>query len=181
MMRIPIVFMVTGLSLWCAPRALQGFAAPEQSPVTAELIAEHASIQPGGRTRVGVHFDLEEGWHIYAKEPGDAGLPTKVTWHLLPEATFGPLQWPKPQEFIDPGDIRTVGYSGTVVLYSLLTITTQVPADRLLPIVATVEWLACRDVCVPGATTLELSLPVSSTPPALSTHAELFEHVAPET
>ncbi|MBI3009634.1 MAG: hypothetical protein HYY57_01435, partial [Candidatus Omnitrophica bacterium] len=47
--------------------------ATDVHPVTASLIAEHASIQPGGQTRIGVHFEMEEGWHIYAQDPGDAG------------------------------------------------------------------------------------------------------------
>ena len=104
---------------------LKGFAAREGAPVKAELIAEHASLQPGGRTRVGVSFELEEGWHIYAKEPGDAGLPTKITWSGPRGVTFGPLVWPVAQEFNDPGDIKTFGYSGAVVLASDLTLSPQ--------------------------------------------------------
>ena len=72
------------------PTRPSGFASPEAHPVTVELITEYASIQPGGQTKIGVHFDLEEGWHIYAKDPGDAGLPTKVIWKGPASVKFGP-------------------------------------------------------------------------------------------
>ncbi|MBI4342012.1 MAG: hypothetical protein HY599_01450 [Candidatus Omnitrophica bacterium] len=150
--------------------------------VKTELITEHASIQPGGKTRVGVHFEIEEGWHIYAKEPGDAGLPTKITWSGPAAVSFGPLEYPSPQQFIDPGDIRTNGYSGSVVLYSAITFNPLRRTDggpyEDLPLRARVQWLACKDVCIPGKTELELSLPVSANPPVHSTHAEFFDHTS---
>ena len=154
---------------------LSPFAASEEQPVAAELIAEHASIQPGGTTRIGVHFELEEGWHIYAKDPGDAGLPTQIAWSIPPSAGVSALHWPPPHEFLDPGDIRTFGYAGTVVLYG--TLTDRGPAaERSIPVGASVKWLACKEVCIPGSAELELALPVSSNPPVFSTHAQLFEH-----
>ena len=42
-------------------KPVKGFAVPQEQPVTVELIAEHASIQPGGTTRVGAHFEIEIG------------------------------------------------------------------------------------------------------------------------
>src|SRR3989338_7433391 len=99
-----------------------GFAEPEEQPVKATLIAEHASIRPGGATRIGVLFDIEEGWHIYAEDPGDAGLPTKVEFSGPPVVQFGPVQYPPPTAFNDPGDIETFGYSRAVVLASRLTV-----------------------------------------------------------
>jgi len=157
----------------------EGFAVPEEQPVQAELIAEHASLQPGGATRIGVHFEIEPGWHIYAKDPGDAGIPTKISWSVPPDASVSELHWPPHHEFLDPGDIRTYGYSGTVVLYSTLTHARRrraAPASEI-PVRASVKWLACKEVCIPGAAELSLTLPGSDTPPIFSTHAQLFEHV----
>ena len=152
---------------------LTGFATVERQPVTAELIVEHASIQPGGKTRIGVHFEIENGWHIYAKDPGEAGLPTKITWSAPAGVSFGELMWPTPERFLDPGDIHTSGYTGAVVLSSDLSV--GAVNEQTLPIRANVKWLACKDVCIPGSADLELTLPVSPNPPAASTHAELFD------
>ena len=153
-----------------------GFAEPEEHPVTAELIAEHASVQPGGTTRLGIHFEIEEGWHIYADPPVDAGLATAVVWSGLAGVTFGPLLGPKPQTFIDPGDIRTFGYAGTTVLYSELATNPRMSVGQSLPVHAKVEWLACHEICIPGSAELELALPVSAQLPVASTHAEFFDH-----
>jgi thiol:disulfide interchange protein DsbD len=155
----------------------EGFAAPEEQPVTAELITEHASVKPAGGTRVGVRFDVAEGWHIYGQEPGDAGMPTTVSWEGPAGVLFGPIAWPEPEQFRDPGDIVTYGYSGAVVLASQLSVGRSIIAGSSLPLRASVKWVACRQICIPGSATLELILPVSGAPPAASTHAELFEHV----
>jgi len=160
-----------------AARPFKGFASQEAQPVRAELIARHASIQAGGRTQVGVHFDIEQGWHIYADPPGDAGMPTTITWSSLPGVRFGPLAWPPAESFTDAGDIRTSGYTGVLVLASPVTYTAResVPA---LPIKASVRWLSCKEICIPGEAELELTLPVTGEPPVLSAHAQLFEQIA---
>ncbi len=155
-----------------------GFGNTDLQPVKAEIITKHASIQPGGQTRIGISFDIEKGWHIYAKEPGDAGLPTEINWSAPEAATFAPIQWPKPQEFLDPGDIRTFGYSGSLVLMSDLVVSEKVSEGTILPLKAEVEWLACKDICLPGQASLLISLPVSGAAPSLSTHALLFEQVS---
>lgn len=164
------------MSLVAAEASALEFAEQEERLVTATLIAEHASIQPGGATRIGVLFEIQEGWHIYAEDPGDAGLPTSVTWSGSERLSFGPLQWPEPHEFLDPGDIRTFGYTGALVLSSTMTVPAEWP-DRLaagIRVAADVRWLACKDVCIPGKANLELALPLNPDPPVPSPHAHLF-------
>ena len=159
----------------------KGFATLQGHPVKVELFTEHASIQPGGRTRVGVYFDIQQGWHIYAEDPGDAGLPTKVTWKAPAAVSFGSLNWPKAQQFLDPGNIKTFGYTDTLMLYSSITYVPLFNLDQKYPdlqISANIEWLACKEVCLPGSVDVSLSLPVSATPPAPSQHADLFSHAA---
>lgn len=183
----PVIVGLVTLAMGCGVSATEplssasGSAAGRPHPVKAELIAEHASVLPGGNTRVGVHFELEEDWHIYAKEPGDAGIPTSIEWSG--ECTnFSPLgtQWPKPKEFNDPGSIRTFGYDGSVVAYITVTNACQYRVvsweNVVMPVRAKIKWLACREICIPGSADLELALPVTTQPPALSTHAEFFDH-----
>ena len=150
------------------------FAVPKQQPVTAQLIVEHASVQLLGDTQVGVLFKIQEGWHIYAQEPGDAGMPTKVTWHRASGEIFGPIEWPPAEDFTDPGDIHTHGYRGQVVLSNRLHVTFKEPPENPLSLQATVEWLACREVCIPGSAELSGSLPISIDPPQRTPDADLF-------
>ena len=171
-----LAVIAVGVGSACRAENKSPFAQPEEQPVTATLIAEHDSIQPGGTTRIGVLFQIENGWHIYAQDPGDAGLPTKVTWSGPVWVLFSPLQWPAPEEFHDPGDIRTFGYKEEVLLVSTLAfggVEIAIGAGDV-PVRANVTWLACKEVCIPGKAELALTLPISRNPPAPSTHAELF-------
>lgn len=143
-------------------------------PVQARLMAEHATIQPGGSTRLGIRFQIEPGWHIYAQEPGDAGLPTKVTWVVPEEVSVEPLQWPTHTSFLDPGNIRTFGYEGSAVLSSRMHLAASAPTAHPIPVGAKVSWLACKELCLPGSAELSVVLPVSSETPAVSADAALF-------
>ena len=163
-------------ALAAAALVASGFAAPEEQPVHVELISEHASIQPGGSTRIGVHFDINTGWHIYAKNPGDAGLPTTIAWSGPGGVSFSDPQWPKPREFHDPGNARTFGYSGAVVLGGTMGYRAWRDVYEKIHVRARVSWLACKELCVPGKADLSLALPVSTNPPVTSAHAEYFEH-----
>lgn len=134
-----------------------GFADAPQ-PVDVKLIIEHSVLTPEVATRIGVLFAIEEGWHIYAEDPGDAGIPTRVEW-LLPEGfSAGPLLWPPHEDFLDPGDIRTFAYSDSVLLSSTLQATPQALQQDNPEIHAAVTWLACKEICIPGEVTLSLSV-----------------------
>jgi thiol:disulfide interchange protein DsbD len=61
------------------------FAKPERvGPVTAELIARQQAIQPGQPIELGLHIVPDPEWHVYWRNPGDAGMPPKLTWQLPP-------------------------------------------------------------------------------------------------
>lgn len=153
----------------------RGLVPPGAQHVNAALVAEHATVQPGGQTRIGVYFTMDRGWHIYAQDPGDAGLPTNVSWSVPDGVAVGPLRWPKPKKFRDPGKIRTFGYANAVLLASTLNPAPE-SAGAAIPIRARVKWLACKRICVPGSADVSLSLPVSLDAPTLSPNAKLFEH-----
>lgn len=168
--------LIRGLCVAGAIMASLGLAEPEHHPVTAVAIAEHASLQPGASTRVGILFTLEEGWHIYAKEPGDAGLPTKVAWSAPEGVILGPLEWPAHQTFTEAGDITTYGYTGAVVLAS--TLTAPMDAAEAMTLQAKVTWLACKEICLPSSAALELTLPVRAEAPQASPDAARFAPAA---
>jgi len=157
-----------------------GFAAPKIRPVKAIAIAEQVSIQPGGHSRIGVLFELQEGWHIYARDPGDAGMPTKVEWAPVDGVSFGFLRYPPAEEFLDPGEIKTRGYTGAAVLVTPIVVSRSVAAGTNLTLKAHAEWLACRDICLPGSANMTLRLPVRTEEPAQSAYAELFDQVSPQ-
>ena len=168
------------LALW-ACKSVGSVEVQEQEdvvskPVKAALMAEQASIQPGGHTRVGVHFEIEPDWHIYANDAGEAGLPTKIHWSGPTHVIFGPLQWPPAESFLDPGDIHTFGYKKTALVWSLMTVVPPQMQGDAVSISAKVEWLACKEICLPGSASLTLALPISPRPPTRSADAAVFDH-----
>lgn len=141
--------------------------------VEAELVAEHESVQPGGVVLVGIRLQLDPHWHVYWKNPGDAGLPPRIQWKLPEGVQAGPVEWPAPER-ITMGTFVNLGYSGEV----LLPVEVRVPDDYegdTLPVAATVDWQVCDDsTCVLGDATLDLTLAVLADAPRPGARAGLF-------
>jgi thiol:disulfide interchange protein/DsbC/DsbD-like thiol-disulfide interchange protein len=131
-----------------------------QPHVTAELISETTNVQVGKPFLVALHLHMDQDWHTYWINPGDAGLATMITWTLPPGFTAGPIQWPTP-EIHKMGPETTYGYGGDV--YLLTTITPISELGGYLPhhleIKAKVTWLVCQEECIPGKA--ELTLPLN--------------------
>jgi DsbC/DsbD-like thiol-disulfide interchange protein len=134
-------------------------AADEPPRVWARLVADSARLEPGGDVRIGVLLEMEPGWHVYWKNPGDSGLATEVRWSLPSGFEASDLRWPTPIHFVQPGDLTAYGYEGSVLLASDVRVST-VPAGAAPKVAAEVSWLACRDVCVLGSASLEQSWPL---------------------
>ncbi len=48
---------------------------------------------------VGLQLAHQPKWHSYWKNPGDSGLPTRLSWTLPTGVMAGDIAWPKPQKF----------------------------------------------------------------------------------
>jgi DsbC/DsbD-like thiol-disulfide interchange protein len=58
-----------------------GAPGPVKAPhLTAELISDSRTINPGGKTRVALALTLEPGWHVYWVYAGDSGEAPEVQW-----------------------------------------------------------------------------------------------------
>ena len=96
--------LVPCLALICAAlfsrdAAAQSGALPDDKPkVDASLLAERAGVAPGGTVTVALNEIIRKTWHTYWINPGDAGAPTTINWHLPPGWSAGPIQWPYPKK-----------------------------------------------------------------------------------
>ncbi|MCH2173728.1 thioredoxin family protein [Myxococcota bacterium] len=134
--------------------------------VAAELLVDATSVAPGGRVRIGVHFSLDPGWHLYWRNPGDAGRPPELAWHA-PEAEIGTVQWPAPRVFRESdGLLTTFGYEDDVLLASDAVVSRRTGDTWRLEV--DTGFVACKVECVPGRIQLVKEVPVglSTTPPA---------------
>lgn len=128
----------------------------------ARLVAISDAVVPGTPVDVAIVLESDPGWHTYWINPGDAGMATSVRWTLPDGWSAGELEWPAPARFRE-GDVATFGYEGTVWLISRMKTGPSRSGDSAR-LAARVEWLECREVCLPGAADVSLALPFRNEP-----------------
>ena len=138
-----------------------GFAQAEPH-VRASLISKTDHIAPGKPFWVAVRLDMDQGWHTYYKNPGDSGLPTKISWKLPAGFEAGKIQWPKPKKITESA-ITNYIYEDRVDLAVRIAPPANLK-EETVNLSAKVSWLECKDACVPGSSEVRLTLPVSKKP-----------------
>jgi thiol:disulfide interchange protein DsbD len=148
--------------------------------VHVQLAIPQDQLYPGGANAAGLYFKLEPGWHVYWKNAGDAGEPPHIQWTLPAGVTAGPLQFPAPKR-LPVGPLMDFGYENEVLFPLTFAVAPTVKDGRAL-IDAHVDWLVCREVCIPGKAELKATLQLSSGKPPVeigsATDAELFKRLA---
>jgi DsbC/DsbD-like thiol-disulfide interchange protein/cytochrome c biogenesis protein CcdA len=130
--------------------------------ITPGLVAEGPAPR-GSSVELAIHMQPTPGWHGYWLNPGDAGLPMDVQWHLPKGFAAGPLRYPVPTRLEIANLMNYVYERDYAVLVRL-----KVPANAsgAIPIRADAHWLACTDkICVPEQGELLLDLPVGTGAP----------------
>ena len=127
---------------------------------TVTLVSDTDSVAPGAAYRLGLRFRLAPGWHIYSRNPGDAGIPPELEWTLPLGTTTGPIAWPAPQR-LPEGPLMTFGYTGDVLL--------AVPAQGPGPVRLQARWLICSNICVPEEGDFALDQPPGTATPSAET------------
>ena len=127
--------------------------------VTAELLAEHTSVQPGQTVQIGLRLQHIPHWHTYWRNPGDSGLPTTVNWTLPDGAKVGEINWPAPKR-LPIGPLVNYGFEDELLLPLSFTAPANAQPGSSLSLRADATWLVCQDVCIPEEGSLSLQLPV---------------------
>lgn len=167
--------------LWCSLQVfLYALLSPTASAASsgwvqsthlkAELVSEYRQLQPGQTVSLALHTEHEPHWHTYWLNPGDSGLATSIDWQLSDGVTAGPIQWPTPKAISIP-PLVNYGYEHQISLLTQITLPADYSATSL-QLVANVDWLVCKEICIPASAELRLSLPVAAT-------AELSDDVVP--
>jgi DsbC/DsbD-like thiol-disulfide interchange protein len=166
----------------CAAWPVAAVAAPPvEGPVraqhlTVELLPLDGSIQPGGTSLIGLHFTLDKGWHVYWVNAGDSGEPPSVKWTLPPGITVGPMQFPAPRR-LPLGPLMDFGYEDEVLFPMALSADSTLKVPSTTQLSAHVNWLVCREVCIPGKADLAVPLQIASQKgPVDPTRQALFDH-----
>jgi DsbC/DsbD-like thiol-disulfide interchange protein len=143
-----------------ANAAAAGAQRPRAHHARVELIAEQAAIVPGKRFWVGLQFQLDPGWHIYWKNPGDSGTPPKVQWDLSPGFSAGEFLWPVPMRLGEP-PIVDYGYESEVLLMLPVAAPANLTLGSTVTLGAKITVVVCRDICMADSAVVRLVLPVA--------------------
>ncbi|HEY0796943.1 MAG TPA: thioredoxin family protein [Acidisarcina sp.] len=128
--------------------------------VSVALVSSRDVIHPGASLDAGLYFKLEKGWHVYWVNAGDSGEPPRVRWTLPAGITASPMQYPAPKR-LPLGPFMDFGYEDEVLFPIALHASEGLAPGTALDLSAKVDWLVCRDVCVPGKAALKLPLAIA--------------------
>jgi len=130
--------------------------------LTAELTSLSPQIAPGGTVQLGLVLTMEEHWHVYWINAGDAGEPPTIKWTLPSGITAGPMQFPPPSR-LPVGPLMDFGYEDEVAFPVTLTAAPSLQPGKV-HLDAKITWLVCSSVCLPGKAHLGIDLNVAPGP-----------------
>lgn len=146
----------------------------------AELIADRVSVAPGDTFYAALRMTMDDGWHIYWRNAGDAGLPPQLILKdgtSLPEGAVGEFLWPLPHLIpVVEGEIMDYGYDDEVIFAFPVTVPQDAAGE--LKIVAEADYLICESICIPETADVSLTLPVGAPLENAEAGAEIGKWIA---
>ena len=130
------------------------------------LIAASGTVGGGETVSLGLHFELEPGWKVYWRSPGEAGYPPRVEWDDSRNLAAAEMAWPVPKRFSLFG-LETFGY-GEEVVFPVTARLARVGEG--LDLRAEVAYLTCNEICIPREASLSLQLPPGPGEPAAAAY-----------
>jgi DsbC/DsbD-like thiol-disulfide interchange protein len=116
-----------------------------------------------GKIVAAIEVELADGWKTYWRFPGDGGgVPPSFDWEKSTNLASAKVLYPEPLRMADKvGD--TLGYKGRVIYPVLIE-----PKDPAQPVVLDLafDYGVCRDVCIPAAAELKLTVPAGDPTPS---------------
>lgn len=157
--KIGLYLAVLGMVLACCGKSFAFMQDYETDRVKVSLLTSFNEINPKQNLDVLVRFEMKNGWHIFAQNPGDIGLPTLIGWQLPKGFELGQVKWSRYQKF-DMDGIVQYGYAHTA--YYQTSIKPAAAAAGDVRFSGKITWLACQEECVPEKFLFDFSLPVTN-------------------
>ena len=125
-----------------------------------QLVFPQTQLARAADTQAGLYFKLEPGWHVYWQNAGDSGEPPRIQWTMPAGVTATALQFPAPTR-LPLGPLMDFGYENEVLFPFNVDVARSAKAGPAV-LHAKVDWLVCRDVCIPGKADLEQNVTLAS-------------------
>lgn len=142
-----------------------GFSGPDPDDlVRLSILSDHSTVAPGQEFSLGVRFQIEDGWHLYWKNPGDTGMPPSFEFDLPGSVTLGEARWPAPKAYEQPGGMLDYIHEDELMVIFPATLAEEAPAGEAIEIAIKSVWLVCEEVCLRGEGKASVSLAVEKEP-----------------
>ncbi len=136
----------------------------QKEAVKVEIIPSKGIFYENNEFYFGIRFDLKDGWKTYWKNPGDAGAPLNISWKdNTSNSNDLEVLFPFPQKFIDKG-VTTIGYDSEVIFPVKINSKGFKKINRKIKL----DYLICKDVCIPYSETRILNFDFSKKIDSLS-------------
>lgn len=164
---------------------------PFPAGAASRVVTDHADsalypvaqgIAPGETIWFVFEQALQDGWHVYWKNPGDSGLPLEFVWKLPEGYAAGEIVYPTPER-IEIGPLANYGFHGAPVFLVPVTVPESAVVGASIEIALRATWLICEEICVPEEGAFSLTLPVVVTAtedPAAAATAARARAAAPQ-
>ncbi len=133
---------------------------------------EVTRVAPGRPFLAAVEIATDPHWHVYWRNPGDSGVPTRIAWSAPKGWRVEPLEFPIPRRFA-PGGVAAYGYEGKTFFLARIT-----PSTTPGGIAAKASWLVCSEACVQGGATVGARVPLGAVKPGPYAKALRSAHLA---
>ncbi len=117
-------------------------------PQKQEKVEITARLFPLGNF-IALKLEIAPEWHIYWENPGDTGIKTSFSWELPDGWELSEPEFQYPSKFESDG-LVSYGYEKEVLYLFRLKIPDGKVLKETLEIKVTTDWLACKEICVPG-------------------------------
>ena len=104
---------------------------------------------------LGLQYRLKQGWKTYWHSPGEGGYPQTLNWENSTNISSITILWPQPKEF-DILGLKSIGYENEVVFPLKVNLK---DINQLSFFSFELNYLTCKDICIPGKAQIELILP----------------------
>ena len=131
------------------------------TPVKVKLVSNIYTVKPGDSFKIGVLLDIDPGWHIYWKYPGETGLPTKLEFSVPDGYQVAEVMWPVPSVYNKDNGGKDFGYDNSVLLWADIKVPSNVQIDKSIKIETQISWISCKEICIPGKENLVYDATVS--------------------
>lgn len=128
----------------------------EADHVRIHWLAPQQFSNQSANTRIGIYFEVDPEWHVYWRNAGDSGAAPRFDFKGAGVQVSDP-HWPYPKR-LPIAHLTNLGYEGNVAYLFDVQLDTDI--GEQLQLTAELEWLVCKEECIPGFGTLTLDRPV---------------------